>query len=244
MNASHDNDDYRSSHLRKGADYDEALETSPLNAYLARHEARLINVILNKHFAAGVPTYLDFACGTGRITALVESRARQSYAVDVSDSMVTLARQKCKATTFIVQDITREPLRVRDVDLVTSFRFFGNAQDALRAEALAVLRDALRPGGYLLVNNHRNRDSMRNLLLRLTGQPSDGELGHFRFRKLLRRTGFDIVETCGIGAWLVLSRLRTQPRLESPKAEWFERISQLPFLDSLSPDVLFLARRR
>lgn len=236
--------DYRNSHLVKGADYDTSLAGLPFDRYMARHEARLLSAILDQYFPDGVPAYLDFACGTGRITSQVEQSARQSYAVDVSEQMVSEARQKCQKTTFIVQDITRDPLQLRDLDLITSFRFFGNAQDTLRQEALTALRAILRPDGYLVVNNHRNSHSIRNLLLRLTGQPTDGELSHPKFRRLLTASGFDIVETRGIGMWVFRATLATPSFLESPKADLFERISRFPLVAPISPDVIFVARRR
>lgn len=244
MNTSHESEDYRRSHLHKGADYDAALATAPFDRFMARQESRLLNALLDQYFPQGVPAYLDFACGTGRITAQVEPRAKQSYGVDVSEQMIAEARQKCRRTTFFVQDITHEPLQVRDLDLITSFRFFGNAQPVLRQEVLAAALSILRPGGYLLINNHRNSDSIRNLLLRLTGQPSEGELSHFKLRRLLHEAGFEIVKTWGVGTWIIRATLRSRTVLESPKAERFERITRLPFVAPISPDVIVLARRR
>jgi SAM-dependent methyltransferase len=147
MSVSQDSDDYRRSHLRKGADYEASLATAPFDRYMAKHESRLVAWFLDRYFPGGVPAYLDFACGTGRITTQVEPRAARSYAVDVSERMIAEARQKCQKTIFILQDITRQALQLANVDLVTSFRFFGNAQDALRQEALAALHAVLRPRG-------------------------------------------------------------------------------------------------
>ena len=42
------------------------------------------------------------------------------------------------------------------VDLVTAFRFFPNADAALREDAVTAIDAALRPGGHLVLNNHRN----------------------------------------------------------------------------------------
>ena len=81
-------DDYRRSHLQKGSDYDAALATTPFDRYMARQEARMAQAVVDRLFPKGVPRYLDFACGTGRIISLLEGRADKVYGVDVSPTML------------------------------------------------------------------------------------------------------------------------------------------------------------
>ncbi len=161
--------DYRESHLGRGADYDAALHLEPFDNYMAKREDALLRRIAAKYFRGKIPRYLDFACGTGRITALMETYAAEAYAVDVSPSMVAIARGKCARTSFHLADITRSNIELPEMDLITAFRFFGNAQQELRSEVLRNLASRLAPRGYLVFNNHRNPSSLLGVLSRMAG---------------------------------------------------------------------------
>lgn len=236
-------EDYRRSHLEKGSDYDEALATGPFDRYMARQEARMALAIVDRLFPRGVPRYLDFACGTGRIISSLESRAERAYGVDVSPTMLAEAKRKCRKAEFLQRDITRDEFTLGDFDLVTSFRFFGNAQDQLRTEVLAALYRALKPGGYLLINNHRNSGSIRHRLLRATGQATDGGLDHAKLRAMIQGAGLRIEEMHGIGAWVFRASLKNNRVLESPRADWYERLTNGSWLAPVAPDNLILARK-
>jgi len=101
--------DYRHSHLHKGAEYDAALANDPIDAFLAVRERALLLRALERLFPQGLSRYLDFACGTGRITEIVAPFALRSYGVDVSETMLAQAPAKCPHTTFLLRDMTREP---------------------------------------------------------------------------------------------------------------------------------------
>jgi SAM-dependent methyltransferase len=240
--------DYRCSHLRNGSDYDAELHGSPIDSYLSDNEACMLAAIVARRFPAGIDRYLDFACGTGRITRLIEPLARTSFGVDVSDGMMQVARARCVRTTFVQADVTRDMARIDPVDLITAFRFFGNAQDDLRLEALGALRRLLRPGGCLILNNHRNSKSVRNLWLRAVNEPLPDyrgrtvDLDHPKLCRLLHSTGFRVVETVGIGLWIVRAALERPEILHSSSARWLEWLSRLPFAFRFCPDVIVVAQ--
>ncbi len=236
-------EDYRRSHLEKGTDYDAALATSPFDRYMARQEAKIAIALVDRLFPGGVPRYLDFACGTGRIISLLESRAERAYGVDVSPTMLAEAKQKCRKAELIERDITRDEFTLGDFDLVTSFRFFGNAQDQLRTDVLAALFRAVKPGGYLLINNHRNSGSIRHRLLRATRQATDGGLDHSKLIGMIRAAGFQIAETHGVGAWVFRASMKNSRVLESRRAEWYERLTNGSLIAPVAPDNLILARK-
>ena len=52
-------------------------------------------------------------------------------------------------------------------DLITAFRFFPNAEPALRIAAMQQLAALLAPGGKLVFNNHQNDGSLTGHLRRL-----------------------------------------------------------------------------
>ena len=130
------------------------------------------------------------------------------------------------------------------VDLVTSFRFLGNAQPALRAAALGALHDLVVPGGYLIVNNHRNQHSLHNALLRLRRRGEGEDLGLGKLEQLLSGAGFEPVATHGIGLWVIRNRLRTRRVLDSRVGRQLERLSNLPGAPRFCPDMVVVARRR
>jgi SAM-dependent methyltransferase len=241
--------DYRHSHFRDGTEYDAELDGNPLDAYMSRCEADVLARLVPRLFPSGVDRYLDFACGTGRITSQMEAIARQSFAIDVSPGMMAVARRRCARTDFIRCDITLEQPVIEPVQLITAFRFFGNAQQELRVAALRGLHRLLADDGYLIFNNHRNPRSIRNLCVRLTdeGLPDYRgrhiDLDYWTLRRLIAATGFRIVRTIGVGFWIVRAALERSEILRSPVARALEPLSRLPLLAPFCPDAIVVARR-
>jgi SAM-dependent methyltransferase len=235
--------DYRLSHVGRGPDYDRNLGQGDFDTYMTVREHALLERLLAKHFPGGVPRYLDFACGTGRITQFVESKADEAHGIDLSPEMVDQARRRCRRTTFRIGDLTRERLELGTFQLVTAFRFFGNAQDELRRDALRAIHRHLAPGGYLILNNHRNRWSLHGLLRLARRQPPDGDLSYRRLRRLLRESGFQLVKTYGVGWWLLRHSWNRPEVMASRAVRWAEALSYLWPLGPLSPDLVVVARR-
>jgi len=149
---------YRDSHkyLSKGAEY-EVCYKQPWQRFLWLREQEIIHRILEKYFAGRDINLLDFACGTGRITSMLEKRVKTSTGVDVSDSMLAVAQRKLKRTRIIKADITvNNVLEGRKFNLIMAFRFFLNAEPPLRAVAIEALAPLLAEDGYLVFNNHHN----------------------------------------------------------------------------------------
>ena len=235
--------DYRNSHKSKGAHYDETIFSTPFDAYMDRWETYHLARILPRLFPVQIPRYLDFACGTARIAQRIESLALESFGVDVAESMLHAARQKCRNTQFICADLTQGDTLPGPFDLVTAFRFFGNAQDELRAAALTAINRRLRLGGYLIVNNHRNPCSCLGLAYRLAVGTHEMDLSYFKLRKLLWQHGFEIAYRYAIGFWLFRFKLTNAQFLESARAEKLERLLQHSWLTPFSPDALVVARK-
>ena len=153
---------YKESHKYegKGAEYEAYYQTEAWEKFLWSREQEIILRILNKYFAGKDIRLLDFACGTGRITNLLENRVKTSTGVDVSDSMLEVARDKLRRTEIIEADITTENvLKGRTFNLITAFRFFLNAEPELRSSAIKALAELLDEDGYLVFNNHHSLGS-------------------------------------------------------------------------------------
>jgi SAM-dependent methyltransferase len=229
--------------MAKGADYDRTIWQGNFNTYMAKAEQEILERIARELFRGEIPRYLDFACGTGRIAQVMELFAETSIGVDVSETMIEQACEKCPNTEFLLGDITRDNLGIEPVDVVTAFRFFGNAQDELRKSALRAINGLLRESGHLVINNHRNPSSIRNRLLRMRGEELDVDLSFAKLTRLLKESGFRVLRTYGIGLWLFRSKLMRPELLNSPRAPWLESLSKLPGTGPLCPDFVLVARK-
>ena len=238
--------DYRASHLGKGEDYDRDLSRGDFDEYMTQQESRILREIVSKNYPDRIGRYLDFACGTGRVTSQLEKHADKSFGVDVSDSMVSQARTKCEATKFYVQDITAAALGIEQVDLISAFRFFGNAQDDLRVAVLKSLRQLLKDDGVLVFNNHRNPSSIRGVLQRTTGRYEDhaADLSWNKLTCLLDKTGFAVDRCYGIAWWLVMHKLNKPSVFQSSPARWLEPLSRSDMIASRCPAFVCLARKK
>ena len=156
--------EYQQTHMNKGDTYDATISAHPFDAYMARIEAAYLRDIVPT-LADRHSRYLDFASGTGRITETVSPLVGESIGVDISDSMLRIARQKCPAVRFLCMDIAHDSEDLGQFDLATSFRFFGNAEDDLRRTVLRALARLIRPGGHLIVNSHRNPRALGTLVM-------------------------------------------------------------------------------
>lgn len=151
-------DSYRFSHAdpAKGMQYDAHYREDPWTAFLWRREQIVLDEILSG--ASGIRCALDFACGTGRITSFLAERVDDVTGVDVSESMLSQARTRVPSASLLRVDLTSgdHPLMSRRFDLITSFRFFVNAEDSLRRAAMSALSGLLAPGGTIVFNNHHH----------------------------------------------------------------------------------------
>ena len=152
---------YRESHLRKGVEYHNSFTSRPHLAMIWNLERRLLRQIVREHFPTERPTYLDFACGTGGVMGCLAPLMESSTGVDVSASMLKVARDSLNDVDLVQADITKnDVLGDLRFDLITAFRFFPNAEPELRRDSLEALLRHLNPDGILVFNDHRNRGSL------------------------------------------------------------------------------------
>ncbi len=198
---------YRESHKYegKGAEYEAYYQNKAWQRFLWFREQEIIMRILEKYFSGRDIHLLDFACGTGRITEFLENRVKTSTGVDVSDSMLAIAREKLKRTEIIETDITAENvLKPRKFNLITAFRFFVNAEQELRSVTIGTLAELLDEDGYLVFNNHHNSGSPW-IKLRYVHYRKKNPEGTFnvmsieQMKKLVEEAGLEIIEICPVG---------------------------------------------
>lgn len=236
--------DYRDSHVARGATYDAILSETPFDAYMADFERDYLKEAIPRLFPGQVPRYLDFACGTARITQTVAPFAKAAVGVDISPSMLEQARRKCPTVTFVQADLTQGGgAELGKFSLITSFRFFGNAQHDLREAVLRALSGMLEPGGYLVINSHRNPKSLATMLGSLTGLSHDLDLSFEKLKTLLQSHGLSIVSTRPIGFWMYRAKIMNSARYGTPGARRLESMFSSPAFTPWAPDAVIIAKK-
>ena len=239
---------YRQSHLEKGSSYQAKFLENPRRRLTWKIEQRILDTIFDRYTTQRQVDYqvdyLDFACGTGRILKHLEGRVASSTGVDLSPSMLKVASARTSHSQLYQVDITRDPtLSNANYDLITAFRFFPNAEQQLREDAIKQLASLLREDGLLVFNNHRSTGFIRNRIARRITRGKRGNHG-MSSREVLK-----LIEWAGLE---ILATYHTEvvPELESqlfyPRwcVELAESIcARLP-LANLAHDVVYVCQRR
>jgi len=187
----------------KGQSYDAEFRHSTFLSYLWSREKRVLRELFeqeNRSRDSDV-TYLDFACGTGRIISELEGLASRAVGLDISPAMLVEARSRVKSAELLLGNAFEDPSLLTDTfDVATSFRFFPNADPALRARAADFLHERVKPGGLLIVNNHQNAGSMLCTMARMVGKkwPWTEAYNH-EIVDLLTGAGFELEGRHGLG---------------------------------------------
>ncbi len=238
---------YRDSHRTKDkaekyvAEY---LDASKPAGILWGLEQEILTEFFGKHDRA-FKRALDFACGTGRVTGLVTQYVPDVVGIDISPEMLDLARTAVPSAKFVTGDLTRDSALVPGpFDLVTAFRFFLEADDDLRIEALQAIRKRLTHDGLLIANFHRNPMSIRGGYAVLSQRLRGKRMRTFTLRqatRMLESNGFAVDEVHGYMHLMY----RGAPR---GPVVWRKRIDgwlrKRPFLRGVGQSFILIARPR
>jgi ubiquinone/menaquinone biosynthesis C-methylase UbiE len=185
---------------------------------------------------------LDFACGTGRILSLVESKVDQSDGIDVSSAMTEFARTKCEKSNFYVGNILDQPnILVENYDVITCFRFLLNTEPDNRIKILKELRKRLiAKNGILIANIHGNTYSIRSLALlyrRIVHKEQHIQMSRKEIHQMFQLSGFRILSEEGFG---ILPPVVYRTPLKTI-AKWIDKQSnEVSFLKLFSVDLLYV----
>jgi SAM-dependent methyltransferase len=236
---------YTDRHKGRGSEYHETFspDVSPYRAMVWRLEQRVLEQVLRDHLHSGEISHLDFACGTGRILEFFSGRVSSTTGVDVSPSMMEVARKVVPDAELIEADLTQQDvLGERSFDLITAFRFFPNAEPELRQAIFKVLARHLAPEGVLVFNNHKNRNSLRRRLARLR-RPGvlTGTMTHAEVEVLLSEAGLRILQIIPLATLPMYEKLVLLP---ISIAEPLERtMSGWSALAGLAQDIIYVCSR-
>jgi predicted TPR repeat methyltransferase len=142
-------------------------------------------------------TVLDFGCGDG----VTSPRLRRSLAaesctgVDVSSKSIELAR-KHFATEHIRYEVLADLRADSQMDLAYCNGVFHHIKPAERDDAVAVVYDALKPGGlFAFWENNSWNPAARYVISRCPFDKDAILLSPLEARSLLKRAGFEILRT-------------------------------------------------
>jgi SAM-dependent methyltransferase len=240
---------YKFSHTApaKGAEYERLYETNVWQGYLWRREQAALSEALQNELAGKPVDLLDFACGTGRVTAFLENQVRSATGVDVSESMLAVARRKLTRSRILLADITESPvLEGQQFNLITAFRFFTNAEPALRKKVMRTLANSLTDDGLLVFNNHQNAWApypLAALLRHRSNRKADNiyrVMSPWAMQRLCRDAGLKIVRVHGLGL-LHLPKYRPSFRRNEVAERWSRHV---PLISWLASDLVAICRKR
>ena len=211
-------------------------------------EQRVMDTLVRTHVAdSSNAAALDFACGTGRILAYLRPRVRTLVGVNVSEAMLTWARQKVTDAELLCVNICETPEKVPgDKDLITSFRFMLLAEPALRMACIRQLAGKLKSSGTMILNSHGNKWSYRLLaeLRNRVFRPAKPKLPNFTLadmQYLADACGLEIVATTGVG-FVPPSLVRILPKKLSL---FVERIlADRPLIWRFGSNLFFVCRHK
>lgn len=237
-------EDYRLSHQDRGPRYRALYRTNPYAMLLWTQEQAILLDILKRYPDTPRTHYLDFACGTGRIVAHMAPHFQHSVGVDVSESMLTEARDATAGAQLVHGDLTRDKtLLPGPFDVITAFRFFLNAQADLRVSVMEALAGRMHARSLLVFNNHRNRGSLTYRLLRLRGRTEDQirTMPHDDVTDLVRSAGLEIARIYHVG---VIPATEDRLLLPVPVMRAAEGLlRRVPGLSLVANDVIYVCRR-
>ena len=158
---------------------------------------RLRRMTLDEALIKPGDNVLDVGCGTGEVTLLAKTRAKDGkvYGIDPAPEMIAVARNKAVRKgleiDFRVGVIESLPFPDASIDVVTSSLMMHHLPADLKVRGLAEIYRVLRPGGHLLIADFmRPTGSFLNHLFIAFTRHQGLESGIEDLQKPLKDAGF------------------------------------------------------
>lgn len=97
---------------------------------------------------------VDLGCGPGQVASYIATRTGRAVGVDLTPSMLALARRRSPQLPLVNADLLHLPFRHAGLDAVVAWFSLHNLPRAMLDDALDKLHLVLRPGGMLVVVTH------------------------------------------------------------------------------------------
>ena len=158
---------------------------------------RLRTVTVDKALVKSGDSVLDVGCGTGEVTLLAKTQARDGkvYGIDPAPEMIAVARRKATRkgleVDFRVGVIEALPFPDSSFDVVTSSLMMHHLPEGLKVRGLSEVYRILKPGGCLLIADFmRPSGSFLNYLFVAFTRHHGLRSGIEDLQKPLNNTGF------------------------------------------------------
>jgi len=242
--------------FQKGADAYDSLTQSKHITLIYELEKNVLAKLFDR-INSREKSLMDFACGTGRWTRFLEDHFDQTTGVDVSEEMISLAKQKCEKAQFIVTDITSDnvdpQLGERQFDVITAFRFYKNAEGQLKKAATDALAKYLKKDGLFIFDLHLNTFSIMGMLAcicRLLRLDKIFKLSELTVRtislndieKLFKDSDFEVIDYYGTGLLPGRSNYTILPKNMLYKIE--SRAAEKKILRKFAYNILVIAKKK
>ena len=113
--------------------------------------------------------------------------------------MLNVAKITYPHIEFIESDLTKEDTIIdQKFNLITTFRFYRNAEHTLRDEAFKIIISHLSKDGFLIFNNHDSSDGIIQRLRKLMGYKIVGQTRK-DCRKFAHYHGLKIIQEYHVG---------------------------------------------
>ena len=122
-----------------------------------------------KHVPAGCENALEIGCGTGAFARELATRCKRVVAIDLSQEMIRVARARSSRFSnleFQLADAMTYDFPQSHFDFICSIATFHHLQ---QRELLMKIKDALRPGGVLVVVDLVQSDGLADRVLDVIG---------------------------------------------------------------------------
>lgn len=247
--------DYRNLFTDKAEAYEQIVQSKHIRL-IYNLEKDIIEKIFSE-INSKEKTLMDFACGSGRWTSVLEKHFLNAAGVDVSEQMISIARKKCVNTEFIITDITSDnvdaALKDKKFDVITAFRFYKNAQDSLRKEVTMIIPEYLKDDGLFIFDLHLNTFSIMGILASIMRflkfsslfkipvlQIRTISLG--QIKKLFRDSELEVVDYYGMGVFPGRSNYTILPQKMLYKTESF--FTRHKLFRNISYNILIIAKKK
>lgn len=225
-------------------DYDKNI-SSKFESRIYKIEENILTNIFHRYWSKD-SQILDFACWTWRITSFIKSQYPNIVGYDISDEMLMVANKKYKNISFYKKDILNERI-IDKFDIITSFRFFLNAEYDLKKDILLSLYNLLDKNGIIIFNIHMNKLSIAFLLTRIKyllwlTNIKQKWMSYMDVQKLLEETWYKIDYSIGYSFLLWNPLLVFLP---SPILYYIDNIlSKISILKIFSKDIIFVIKKK
>lgn len=183
----------------------EALDEAPyVRAALA--------LLAEKVRLAGGGSVADVGCGPGHVTAHLRGLGLDAFGIDLSPTMIDVARREHPAVRFEVGSMTELDLPDASVAGLLAFWSLVHIPDSALPEVFAQFRRVLRPGGPLVVGFHVGEGSRLK---------SEGYGGHPMKVYVHRRQPAELAALIHEAGFTVEAQLLLSPDAEVPGAVLF-----------------------